>query len=186
MAQRTCTVDGCEKPIKARGMCAMHYHRFCRHGTTADRPSRSRPALERFWAKVDKNGPVPAFKPELGPCWQWTASKVRGYGVFDSRVAHLQSWEWENGPKPSGTDLDHLCRNRGCVRPSHLEPVTRSENIRRGACGVLKTHCRHGHPWIPENITVNGWSRGKRAYMCRLCSNERNNRQYRERKAKAL
>ena len=69
-------------------------------------------------------------------CWEWTAFKdPRGYGrlVIDRkpRLAHKVLWEMENGPVPEGLELDHLCKNQGCVRPSHLEAVTHAENMRR-------------------------------------------------------
>jgi hypothetical protein len=78
-----------------------------------------------FWAKVDKSG----------DCWVWTSVMHRGYGVYGSRArrrkAHRWAWEFANGPVPAGLEIDHLCRNRACVRPDHLEPVTHAENVRR-------------------------------------------------------
>jgi len=78
------------------------------------------------------------------PCWVWQrATDGRGYGQIrvrpDTCGAHRVYWERENGPIPEGLQLDHLCRNHACVRPSHLEPVTHVENIRRGAATKL-TH----------------------------------------------
>lgn len=75
-------------------------------------------------------------------CWQWTGARhKKGYGVFGvgsmkdgTRRAvrvHRWFWEWLNGAVPTGKELDHLCRNRLCVNPDHLEPVTHTENIRR-------------------------------------------------------
>lgn len=71
------------------------------------------------------------------PCWVWKLRPyARGYGRYwtTERVwqAHRYSWELHHGPIPDGLDLDHLCRNRPCVNPDHLEPVTRRENLRRG------------------------------------------------------
>ena len=72
------------------------------------------------------------------PCWLWIGGQNgHGYGQVnrDGRLwqAHRWYWEQEHGPVPEGLELDHLCRNRACVRPDHLEPVTRTENTRRGA-----------------------------------------------------
>ena len=122
-------------------------------------PPRSRPAEERFWEKVDTTG----------PCWQWMASLAKGYGQFWNgerrQMAHL--WAWENlvGPRDEAMDLDHLCRNRKCVNPDHLEPVSRGENLHRGAHrNKVKTHCPQGHPYDDENTLVyNGWR------FCRAC-----------------
>lgn len=98
------------------------------------------PAHERFWAKVDKNGPLPTIDPELGPCWIWTGSTALpgGYGAFmlgtgKPRRAHRVSYEWLVGPIPDGLHLDHLCVTTPCVNPAHLEPVTNAENVRREA-----------------------------------------------------
>ena len=97
----------------------------------------------RFWAKVNPNGPIPANRPELGPCWEWTAYRLHnGYGVFSigSRtdgtrrviLAHRIAYERLVGLIPEGVQSDHLCRNRPCIRPTHIEPVTQRENGRRG------------------------------------------------------
>ena len=135
-----------------------------------------------FWSKVDRNGPVPTCKPELGQCWIWIgASRGRGYGCvgiprflsnqFPSRGAHIVSYVMARGAVPIGCEIDHLCRNHRCVNPGHLEPVTHTENIRRGdtvAYGTFKrsrTHCPNGHPYSTENTALN--SRGHR--RCREC-----------------
>lgn len=75
-----------------------------------------------------------------GDCWLWTAAidKTTGYGKFHAgegrRIANAHRWSYEHfvGPVPAGLDLDHLCRVRHCVRPDHLEPVTRRVNLLRG------------------------------------------------------
>lgn len=77
-------------------------------------------------------------------CWNWTKGvKSNGYGVVRSSavagqvVAHRFMYEQKHGKVPRHLDLDHLCRNRKCVNPEHLEPVSRSENLRRGARGKM-------------------------------------------------
>jgi hypothetical protein len=72
------------------------------------------------------------------PCWVWQrAFDEQGYGQIRVngrlRRAPRVYYERENGPIPNGLHLDHLCRNRACVNPTHTEPVTQTENIRRGA-----------------------------------------------------
>lgn len=95
--------------------------------------------VDRFWAKVDKRGPVPSYRPDLGECWVWTAGRSKaGYGTFNRGgriydLAHRVAYELLVGPIIEGLCLDHLCRVRHCVRPSHVEQVTWNENLRRGA-----------------------------------------------------
>jgi len=99
------------------------------------------PEADRFWPKVNKHGPIPDERPELGACWVWTAClSDTGYGWFGSEIesnAHRWSWRHVHGPIPEGLHLDHLCRNRRCVNPMHLEPVSNAENVRRGAAAKL-------------------------------------------------
>lgn len=108
-------------------------------------------------------------------CWEWAGHLIdHGYGMY--RVgprtklrAHRIAWTLVNGPIANGLTLDHLCRNRLCVNPAHLEAVTNAENILRGAsptaCNALKTHCPHGHEYTEENTLRR---RGKReCWQCR-------------------
>jgi hypothetical protein len=116
---------------------------------------QKKPGLERFlsYVSVQENG-----------CWLWTGGKNGdGYGNFRdenrvSRGAHRWSYEYFVGPVPQGLDLDHLCRNRACVHPEHLEPVSHRENGHRGARGVLKdkkTSQYLGVYWVKKR---NKWS----------------------------
>jgi hypothetical protein len=107
-------------------------------------------------------------------CWLWTGSKhPRGYGQLslDGKVrrAHRVSFEIFVGPIPTELVLDHLCRNPACINPTHLEPVTQGENVRRGisvtAVNARKTHCLHGHAFTPANTQLRAG--GGRA--CRAC-----------------
>lgn len=145
---------------------------------------------ERFWAKVDKNGPVPEFRPDLGPCWVWTAYITPstgygwwGYGGRDGirTTAHRFAYETEVGPVPDGWHVDHLCINRACANPVHLEAVPHGENLRRGyEARGLKTHCKNGHEFSSENSYHNGKQR-----ICRTCRRDRL-RQFRARKKAAI
>ena len=75
--------------------------------------------------------PLPTLNRETG-CWEWRGVKSRsGYPRLGARPAHHVYYERARGPVPAGLTLDHLCRNRGCVNPDHLEPVTLLENVRR-------------------------------------------------------
>lgn len=135
--EKRCEVEECERPVLARMMCFKHYARWRKYGTS----SLPTPE-ERFWSKVDKDGPLPAHRPELGPCWLWTggqnAHPSGNYGRAWDRAkkvyvyAHRVAYEALAGPIPDGLDLDHLCRVRLCVNPLHLEPVTRQVNLLRG------------------------------------------------------
>lgn len=133
---RSCSLPDCDRSHYAHGLCKLHGRRLARTGTT-DAAVRTLPFVERFWAKVDKNGPVSILRPDLGSCWLWTASISGGYAHIGREGsvcrAHLVAYELVIGPVPEGLDLDHLCFVRRCVNPSHLEPVTRSVNQRRAA-----------------------------------------------------
>jgi hypothetical protein len=113
------------------------------------------PVEQRFWAKVDKNGP--------NGCWEWTASTNQdGYGTFKTPKgstgrgkAYRFSWELVNGPIPDGMTIDHLCKNVKCVNPDHLRIVTQSENS-KGSWLITyyreRAHCHNGHELSPDNV----------------------------------
>jgi hypothetical protein len=106
----------------------------------------------------------------MSKCWTWTgAINSSGYGHAWSAgkmvAVHRVAYETLVGPIPAGLDIDHLCRNRACYNPTHLEPVTRQENARRGA--VLITHCPAGHAYEGANLYVD--PEGHR--RCRDCRN---------------
>lgn len=97
-------------------------------------------------------------------CWIWIANTTHdGYGMVaigkSKAYTHVFEFEKHRGPKPKGLELDHLCRNRACCNPEHLEPITHRENILRGntlpAMLAKKTHCLRGHPFSGSNLRVN-------------------------------
>lgn len=138
-----------------RGMCGACYARWLRRQPGSLRkPAVS--AAERFWSKVNKLGPLPGERPALGPCWVWTGFQMpNGYGQFKAghqvhAYAHRWSWQEANGPIIGDLTIDHLCRNRLCVNPSHMEMVTRGENTRRGQRPVECESC--GRRIVPANL----------------------------------
>jgi hypothetical protein len=118
-------------------------------------------------------------------CWEWTGTlHYKGYGALRSRApiegvvirlssfAHRAVYQLLVGEVPSDLQLDHLCRNRRCVNPAHLEPVTAKENARRGIAGLVngarhaaRTHCCHGHELSGANV----YRRPNGHRRCRAC-----------------
>lgn len=125
---------------------------------------------KRFWSKVDKQ--------EF--CWIWTACKdKKGYGSFllgSSQKAHRISYELVKGKIPEGMILYHLCKNKSCVNPSHLEAVSSRINSLRAKNTIAYIHsdkdkCPKGHPYLGYNLIIsnNGYNGARR---CRKCKNE--------------
>lgn len=187
MGQRICVFPDCGRNHYGRDWCAMHYRRWLVHGDPSvvmkmgPRNPQRRDVAERFWEKVNKRGPVPDRRPDLGPCWMWLAGEDgHGYGKFHvnkrRQKAYRIAYQLVVGPIPDGLQLDHLCRVRMCVNPAHLEAVTQRENIMRGE-GIsvrlmrgemvgnrAKTHCPKGHPYDEENT-----GRDKKGRYCKEC-----------------
>lgn len=124
--------------------------------------------IEAFWNKVQKTD----------TCWLWTGSKnPKGYGQVNwlgkPRPVHIVAYELEVGLVPEGLELDHTCGITICVRPSHLEPVTHRENLRRGkgptGLNFQKTHCKRGHEFNTANTYLKKGTYGIQR-ECRKCS----------------
>ena len=120
-------------------------------------------------------------------CWIWIGNiGGRGYGTIHIRpkvyLAHRVVYQLYYGPIVGDLTLDHLCRNRRCVNPDHLEPVTRGENVLRGngvsAQNARKTHCLNGHPLFGENLRVRLGAHGPER-KCRTCARIRTREQKR-------
>lgn len=131
------------------------------------RPYR-RNTAEKFWMFVDKsNGP--------NACWPWRRPlKPNGYGQFKLEGlnwgSHRLAWVLTNGEVPDGLVIDHLCRNRGCCNPAHMEPVTNAENVLRGigvtAQNAAMTHCAQGHPLTGDNMRRVGAKKQRSCVTC--------------------
>lgn len=126
------------------------------------------------------------------PYWEWEGARfTAGYGAIQvegkTRRAHRIVYETVRGPIPDGLVLDHLCRNRICVNPWHLEPVTLVENILRGespmAGNAKKTHCIHGHEFTAENTHI--YNNARICLACRRNFNLVNARIYRAKRRAA-
>lgn len=119
--------------------------------------ARREELLERWWELVDDSS---------HGCWLWQGNlNHKGYGRFhikhSSVPAHVFGYEMIVGSIPEGLELDHICKVKDCVKPSHLEPVTGVVNVRRA-----NTHCRKGHLFTPENTYVTPSDGGRRCTIC--------------------
>lgn len=112
-------------------------------------------------------GEVPEARSDLGRCWLWTGQlNAKGYARLSGYSVHRTMYEIVVGKIPPGLTIDHLCRVKNCVRPRHMEVVTREENSHRNL--GFKPQCSQGHDYTEENTY---WYRGNRS--CRTCRNER-------------
>lgn len=135
------------------------------------------PVSERFWSKVEKTS----------SCWLWIgACNSHGYGHLgiEGRTvpAHRMAYELLVGPIPNSLTLDHLCRNRPCVNPAHLEPVSIQVNVLRGvgisASHARKNHCKRGHVFDLLNTRFRREANGAQVRECRTCDAVRHHQRH--------
>lgn len=120
--------EACGKPVKIKRRPTRFCCRVCSN------KHRALGIAERFWRKVDKNGPTPAHRPDLGPCWPWTAYRNgKGYGrraAPGDTYAHRLAYALAYGPVPAGLWVLHRCDNPPCCNPAHLFLGTNMDNMR--------------------------------------------------------
>lgn len=152
-----------------------------------NRPSKF---CSRLCAQRGRFGPVEArflsFVSKEEGCWMWIGViGANGYGRFSHenrlQLAHRWSYEHFVGPIPDALTIDHLCRNRACVNPAHLEPVTIRENTLRAPKAMAtinfnKTRCIRGHEFTPENTFIQKAHGVVRGRACRICGKARKQR----------
>jgi len=164
----TCTRPDCGKPVNARGLCSRHYKQWRLYGDPDANMRNDRDPADRFWECVDVGHPA--------GCWWWTARiNNNGYGTFrlgrrslgESRTVMAHRFAYENlvALIPEWLQLDHLCRNRACVNPDHVQIVDAAENTRR-SMSARKMYCKNGHKYTRGNTYINPKT-GRRS--CRTC-----------------
>lgn len=207
MAERTCSIEGCDRSHYGRGWCRRHYDRWIKHGDpTGGGPGRrarmpetctvkdcSTVSYRKGWCKAhyhrwklhgdlswsSRDANLERFEKrfivdEDSGCWIWQGVLDKdGYGNFTRNTrAHRWSYEAFIGPIPDDLVIDHLCRNRACVNPLHLEPTTSGDNCRRSPeFWGNKELCDYGHPldgWTKRSTNASGWGR-----YCKTCHRER-------------
>lgn len=196
MSARQCSIEGCERRHKGHGLCDMHLQRRRLTGTAeaphakvvAGYDSIGRP----IWRRVEDPKVKLLARAVAGPngCVVWAGGKNNnGYGhitIDGQRIyTHRLSYELHVGPIPDGLVIDHLCRNRACLNPHHLEPVTQGENTRRGE-PAQRTHCPAGHPYDEANTRIRKRTDKKTGGAittreCRECALAHARRRYAER-----
>lgn len=153
MTRPTCTVEGCDTSINARGLCHKHYKRYRKYGDV-DQTSDGRSLPDKQYVEWRST-------PSDSGCWLWTGSiSLQGYGVAsrDGRkvMAHRLAYQAFYGPIPEGHDIRHRCDNPPCVNPDHLETGTRADNNRD-----TSLRGRHGNAKLSnEDVVDIRWAHG--------------------------
>ena len=176
MDDKVCRYIGCGRKARSLGACEPHRKRE-RRGTVSTLPVWSTPDTDAECIRL--------LTVRDGDCLAWVGGITsNGYGIMrktgegpSMRYAHRVAYELEHGPIPVGMEIDHLCRNRKCVEPTHLEAVAPIENWRRGnslsAQRARMDSCDRGHQYTSDN-TYYRLDSGTR--MCRACSRMRDAR----------
>lgn len=202
-AQKQCRTCGVMKPLSE-----FQKDKQCRQGARPDcKKCRSKPreyirdlsvsevfpycppeCIEKFLSRI-----VPA-----GDCLMWAGPRNRdGYGIFSCQQeglhqgAHRWAYLWGFGSIPEGLELDHLCRNRGCVNPKHLEAVSHQENIKRSAWGernsFTETCCPKGHNYEEAGFYVSYYKDGRpKQRECKICASDRGRIRYLKKRGRVL
>lgn|SRR5215510_7975723 len=137
--------------------------------------------MERFLRHLEKNGPIPERRPDLGPCWVWRGfvqstgyAKMRSGGAGSPSVyVHRFAYAELVGEIPDGLDIDHLCAVRHCANPEHLEAVTSKENAKRRSAS---SHCQRGHEMSGGNLGTHPSSGTRFCRECRRTAHRENQR----------
>lgn len=126
LTQTTCFYPSCPNPYQRQGFCESHWNKWREHTAAVIHD----PVEVAFFSRV-------SFGNAIDECWLWTGKVHRKYGAFNpprtrvKLIAHRWAYEYLVGPIPEGLQLDHLCCQKLCVSPFHLEPVTLQENLYR-------------------------------------------------------